>query len=101
MFAKKLSKNDHKDYLMKSITTFPTNLMHIEYKEELGNIRPIGRMKLEAVSLVVKYSPDFPNMLIIPDGNGNIYMVNCLRTFDKKLPQLPNIAEIQPERKCL
>lgn len=53
-------------------------------------------MKLDAVSLVVKYSHDYPNLLIVPDGEGKIYLANTLSSFHMKLPDLPQIAEIEP-----
>ena len=54
-------------------------------------------MKLDGVSLVCKYSYEYPNLLILPDGDGNIYIANCLRSFDIKLPEAPQVAEIEPD----
>lgn len=59
----------------------------------------MAKIPLDSVSLVVKYSPDYPNLLITPDGGGQIYIANCLRPFDYKLPDPPQVAEIEPERK--
>lgn len=54
-------------------------------------------MKLDSVSLVVKYSHEYPNLLIIPDGEGKIYIANSLRPCNMKLPEPPQIAEMEPE----
>lgn len=57
----------------------------------------MAKIKLDTVSLVVKYSHEYPNLLITPDGGGQIYIANCLRPFDYQLPAPPQVAEIEPE----
>lgn len=69
----------------------------LEYTDELTHLRPMAKIQLDSVSLVVKYSPDYPNLLITPDGGGQIYIANCLRPFDYQLPAPPQVAEIEPE----
>jgi len=77
--------------------TFSSSHPALEYTDELTHLRPIAKIKLDTVSLVVKYSHEYPNLLITPDGGGQIYIANCLRPFDYQLPAPPQVAEIEPE----
>jgi len=54
-------------------------------------------MKLDGVSLVVKYSHEYPNLLITPDGEGKIYIANSLRPFDLPPSNSHELPLIQPE----
>lgn len=54
-------------------------------------------MKLDGASLVVRYSHDFPNLMITPDAQGNVYIVNCLESINTKKPEPPLVNEIEPK----
>ncbi len=98
MIAKRLNQKSHNDLLLKS--TFQEIYYFLtkqDYSRELNRLRPILRMKLDAVSLVVKYSRDYPHLLVTPDGDGTVYVANCLRSFDSKPALGQQIPEFQPE----
>ena len=58
-------------------------------------------MKLDAVSLVVKYSHEHPNLLVTGDGEGKVYIANCLRPFDLESSTSHEIPLIEPESNLL
>ncbi len=55
----------------------------------LKKLVPVGKLEMDGISLVVKYSTDNPDILMSCDDNGKIYLLNSLTSNKNSIPDYP------------
>lgn len=60
------------------------NFREKQFESHLSNLKPVGRVDLQGLSLVAKFSPNFPELILTCDESGYGYLINSLELEMKK-----------------
>ncbi len=67
------------------------------FEENLSHLHPVGRVDLRGLSLVTKYSHDFPEFILTSDESGYVYLINSLELELKKQNEFSTPIHLMPK----
>ena len=69
------------------------------FDSKLNDLHPVAKVDLQGLSLVTKFSHDFPEMILTCDESGYAYLVNSMEIELKKEMDLVRPLTLFPKSK--